>query len=52
MVLICDDDMELLCLFQLALETTYDVLYMISGTDRVTVVIVALTDNKKQKYTF
>ena len=23
----------------------------ISGTDRVTVVIVALTDNKKQKYT-
>ena len=52
MVLICDDDMELLCLFQLALETTYDVLYMISGTDRVTVVIVALTDNKKQRYTF
>ena len=33
MVLICDDDMELLRLFQLALEPTYDVLKVSSGKE-------------------
>jgi CheY-like chemotaxis protein len=32
-VLICDDDMELLRLFQLALEPTYDVLKVSSGKE-------------------
>ncbi len=33
MVLICDDDMELWRLFQLALEPTYDVLKVSSGKE-------------------